>query len=46
VLAAGRLPVPLSDLGAVAQRRRILAIGGRAKDAGTVATVVELRPRA
>jgi hypothetical protein len=41
---AGRLPVPLSDLGAVAQRRRILAIGGRAS-VGTVATIVELRPR-
>jgi hypothetical protein len=44
VRTAGRLPVPLSDLGAVAQRRRILAIGGRTTS-GTVATVVELRPR-
>jgi len=41
---AGRLPVPLSDLGAVAQRRRILAVGGRTS-AGTVATIVELRPQ-
>ena len=45
LLAAGRLPVALSDLGAVAQRRRILAIGGRTRSSGTVATVVELRPR-
>jgi N-acetylneuraminic acid mutarotase len=44
VRPAGRLPVPLSDLGAVAQRRRILAIGGRTTS-GTVSTVVELRPR-
>ena len=44
IRSAGRLPVPLSDLGAVAQRRRILAIGGRTT-AGTVATIVELRPR-
>jgi Kelch motif protein len=41
---AGRLPVPLSDLGAVAQRRRILAVGGRTS-AGTVDTIVELRPQ-
>jgi Kelch motif len=44
VRPAGRLPVPLSDLGAVAQRRRILAIGGRTTS-GTVSTLVELRPR-
>ncbi|HEY1593865.1 MAG TPA: hypothetical protein VGF74_00605 [Thermoleophilaceae bacterium] len=44
VRPAGRLPVPLSDLGAVSQRRRILAIGGQATS-GTVATLVELRPR-
>jgi N-acetylneuraminic acid mutarotase len=44
IRTAGRLPVPLSDLGAVAQRRRILAIGGRTT-AGTVDTIVELRPQ-
>jgi hypothetical protein len=44
IYRAGRLPVPLSDLGAVAQRRRILAIGGRTST-GTVDTVAELRPR-
>ncbi|HEX6459183.1 MAG TPA: hypothetical protein VF032_09730 [Thermoleophilaceae bacterium] len=43
VRTAGHLPVPLSDLGAVPQRRRILAIGGRS-GTGTVASVVELRP--
>ncbi|HEY2600106.1 MAG TPA: hypothetical protein VGI67_01025 [Thermoleophilaceae bacterium] len=44
VRPAGRLPVPISDLGAVSQRRRILAIGGRTS-AGTVASIVELRPQ-
>ena len=44
VRPAGHLPLPLSDLGAVAQRRRILAIGGRGPS-GTVSSVVELRPR-
>ncbi|HKN95144.1 MAG TPA: hypothetical protein VJU60_12475 [Thermoleophilaceae bacterium] len=43
IQSAGHLPVPLSDLGAVAQRRRILAIGGRTST-GTVATITELRP--
>lgn len=44
VRAAGRLPTPVSDLGAVSQRRRILAIGGRTT-AGPVPTIVELRAR-
>jgi hypothetical protein len=44
VRSAGRLPQPVSDLGAVAQRRRILAIGGRTT-AGPVPTIVELRAR-
>jgi hypothetical protein len=42
---AGHLPVPLSDLAAVTQRRRILVFGGRSTS-GTVSSIVELRPRA
>jgi hypothetical protein len=41
---AGHLPVPLSDLAAVTQRRRILVVGGRSP-AGTVGTIVQLKPR-
>ena len=41
---AGHLSVPLSDLAAVTQRRRILAFGGRGQN-GTVGTIIELRPR-
>ena len=40
----GRLPVALSDIGAVTQRRRILVFGGRGTSA-TVGTIVQLRPR-
>ena len=43
VRPAGRLPVPLSDLVAVSQRRRILTFGGRSPTQ-TVASVIELRP--
>jgi N-acetylneuraminic acid mutarotase len=42
--SAGRLPTALSDLGAVTEGNRILAIGGRAVT-GTVATVLALSPR-
>jgi N-acetylneuraminic acid mutarotase len=44
VRPAGHLPTPVSDLGAVSQRRRILTIGGHTT-AGPVPTLVELRVR-